>query len=1415
MIAAYISATQFRVEEDLTAEFLPGRRIKADCGGDGYKYSTVTSRSYSNPYTTVTIAEGELTSNLIDVLYGIVNVGSEGSFPKHTHDSSEGQGGVISFDDLADNDIDFLQLIDTPSSYESNKVLETTGSGIVFSDKLDNFLQLTDTPTTYSGAEGKYIIATTSGLEFTTISGGSGSSDVESFLDLNDTPTTYSGTEGQVATSTGSGIVFSNIDVTNVPLVTGAQGIKVEYKSDNEVYFNPGYVHLKDSNYDTYVLDQRISIQNTGLEASTWYFIYVEEPGVGNLLSAENFTFSSIVPTLDYVNQGYYNGFKRCVGFVVTDSGSDIIRFEQNGSDYWFVPKIQDFSWALVSDSIDVACTSPFGDLIVHTRVRGRNDSATHTTFFIGTPGLNNQTELIYSNQDSNIFATSYQSILTDSSKQIRITANYYDIKFNLNTAGFQMPNYIYGTTNIVDNDFTTISGVESSFIADTLVKEWNFTTASGFDETFTWDGDEDDILYFETINANIPAGSNICMQFNNDITSNYGKALLSQDGTDVNAFETFADTHIIITNSVGIESSKMTMWLKNTGQKRMGITQFATRRTDYSGKWHTGTVSHFWDNTTSKITSIKIWSGNNDVTGTFRLYKRGKVQLPLPSGAGSGTSAVQSFLDLTDTPTTYSGTEGQVATSTGSGIAFTGLSGYVPWDFGDGTISGTGDIYCNDLHTASGTVYIGDLKLSSTDGENLLVNDDPIAAEAQSFLDLTDTSTTYSGSAGRYLTTASNGIEFSDVLAPSFAAKGTQSIKVEYKDTDEVYLNQGVVHINDASVDGYYKISSRLTKQLTSLSASVWYYIYIKKPVTGNEITVSEIEYSISVPEKSLTKLGYYHTTNTGWRCIGVFKSDATSDVEEFHSQNNLFIYSQSVGLYGAGITTTSFFDITTKVPFNEISVVCTFDCDVGASSYPWVYWRPKGTSSTNWIFRPSVDGRDTVGLTVYIDIDKKFQIQFTEQPVQWINIFENGFYLPDELYTGPVSSIQEDVVHTFTELTDTPTTYSGVEGKYLRTTASGVDFVSLTNLTEVNVIGIQSIKVEYKDVDEISLGRGVVHIDNGLIEDYYKISSRITKQLTSLLASTWYYIYIKQTISGNEITINEIEYSTSVPEKSLTKLGYYHTTNTGWRCVGFILSNSSNNIHMFSNSANKYNYHPSIADKEWTLEANNDPVITLTVPFGNIETEAFYLARSNDDTNGDWFLYNSIVGTDNATYVSASHNTYFRYLSTITTYPCDSNKQISLKYSVSNEIGYKVYTRGFITPDFIYNGPGKIGGTSDVQIFTDLTDTPTTYSGTEGQVATSTGSGIAFTGLSGYVPWDFGDGTISGTGDIYCNDLHTASGTVYIGDLKLSSAGGNMLVDDEPMAFSKDNIILTSPNGSKFKIKVDDSGNLSTEAI
>lgn len=185
MIAVYISSNQFKVEEDHTEEFKIGRRIKANCGDDGYVYSTILSSSYSSSYTTITITESTLTSNLIDVLYGIVNIGDTGSLPDHLHNGLEGQGGGL--------------------LYITEDILNTC-SGIIethINSKPDTFLELIDTPTTYD--YGKYAISTSSGI----IWGSAGSSNVQTFLDLTDTPITYSGTADLFAKSTGSGIIWA------------------------------------------------------------------------------------------------------------------------------------------------------------------------------------------------------------------------------------------------------------------------------------------------------------------------------------------------------------------------------------------------------------------------------------------------------------------------------------------------------------------------------------------------------------------------------------------------------------------------------------------------------------------------------------------------------------------------------------------------------------------------------------------------------------------------------------------------------------------------------------------------------------------------------------------------------------------------------------------------------------------------------------------------------------------------------------------------------------------------------------------------------------------------------------------------------------------------------------------------------
>lgn len=95
--ATYSDAVTFTIAGDLTDEFHAGRRVRANCGVDGYKYATILSSSYSSPNTTVILTAGsdDLTANLAEVLFGIVGIGDYGSIPEHDHLEDEGDGGVM------------------------------------------------------------------------------------------------------------------------------------------------------------------------------------------------------------------------------------------------------------------------------------------------------------------------------------------------------------------------------------------------------------------------------------------------------------------------------------------------------------------------------------------------------------------------------------------------------------------------------------------------------------------------------------------------------------------------------------------------------------------------------------------------------------------------------------------------------------------------------------------------------------------------------------------------------------------------------------------------------------------------------------------------------------------------------------------------------------------------------------------------------------------------------------------------------------------------------------------------------------------------------------------------------------------------------------------------------------------------
>lgn len=103
MDATYVFGTEFTVSGNQESIFVQGRRVKADCGVDGFVYGTVASAAYVDPSTTVTISESVLTANLASVQYGVINPGSTGSLPDHASEHvSGGRDEITGLSDAVD-----------------------------------------------------------------------------------------------------------------------------------------------------------------------------------------------------------------------------------------------------------------------------------------------------------------------------------------------------------------------------------------------------------------------------------------------------------------------------------------------------------------------------------------------------------------------------------------------------------------------------------------------------------------------------------------------------------------------------------------------------------------------------------------------------------------------------------------------------------------------------------------------------------------------------------------------------------------------------------------------------------------------------------------------------------------------------------------------------------------------------------------------------------------------------------------------------------------------------------------------------------------------------------------------------------------------------------------------------------------
>jgi len=82
--ATFISDTSFILDGNRTQEFVPYRRVRADCQTDGVQYGSVRSSTFNSETnrTTVTLFEDALTPLLSEVWYAITAPGDHGAFPE-------------------------------------------------------------------------------------------------------------------------------------------------------------------------------------------------------------------------------------------------------------------------------------------------------------------------------------------------------------------------------------------------------------------------------------------------------------------------------------------------------------------------------------------------------------------------------------------------------------------------------------------------------------------------------------------------------------------------------------------------------------------------------------------------------------------------------------------------------------------------------------------------------------------------------------------------------------------------------------------------------------------------------------------------------------------------------------------------------------------------------------------------------------------------------------------------------------------------------------------------------------------------------------------------------------------------------------------------------------------------------------
>ena len=235
----------------------------------------------------------------------------------------------------------------------------------------------------------------------------------------------------------------------------------------------------------------------------------------------------------------------------------------------------------------------------------------------------------------------------------------------------------------------------------------------------------------------------------------------------------------------------------------------------------------------------------------------------------------------------------------------------------------------------------------------------------------------------------------------------GKQSCLCDYKDTTNVTIKTGLVHINDGTVDDIFEVKTEFDVAIGSPTASTWCFVMVSAPSGVGypvEITSSNISISETVPELDEEKRGYYDSATGTTRCIGFFYSNGSSQVTMFEVYENSYRFLPEIELFQNQAVGTSYGSHTIAyVPFN-VSFYLSYHWDRNTNTACFLKWSFDGTNTYSWGGHVTTNKAFNDGCIIIPmkDASKRFWVLEHASTANDLGCWLPGFEVPLTIYNG-----------------------------------------------------------------------------------------------------------------------------------------------------------------------------------------------------------------------------------------------------------------------------------------------------------------------------------------------------------------------------------------------------------------------------